>query len=102
MTEPRITSGVARRRSTIDVSGLEAQLFSATTAFSLQKGEGEGPRWGAFCKPSRKRPFMSAICPVGAYDELMRMPVSFAQTSRWARSGNRPSCQLWIPTTLRN
>jgi hypothetical protein len=29
---------------------------------SLQKGEGEGPRWGAFCKRWRKRPFMSAIC----------------------------------------
>src|SRR5215475_1629159 len=51
---------------------------------------------------SRKPPFTRCTLPVGAYDELIRTLVSSPQTSRCASSGNSPSCQLWIPTTLRN
>jgi hypothetical protein len=51
---------------------------------------------------TRKPPLTRSTFPVGAYEELIRTDVSLPQTSFCACSGKSPSCQLWMPTTLRN
>src|SRR5262245_52211198 len=48
---------------------------------------------------SRKPPSTRSTFPVGAYDDETCTVPSLPQTSRCACSGNRPSCQLWTPST---
>ena len=48
---------------------------------------------------TRKPPGTRSTFPVGAYDDETCTELSAPQTSRWACSGNRASCQLCTPTT---
>src|SRR4051812_29518532 len=53
-------------------------------------------------RPRRTNPSSTfSTVPDGAYDDEIKTLSSLPQTSFWAASENRPSCQLWTAVTPR-